>query len=113
MNFFSNYGFWGSYRVVRDLLFTKFFFPKARIVRHPYYIRGNQYIDFGQRLTTGVNLRIDAFPDQVGAKGIVLKIGSDVEINDYVHIAAVLKVEIGSNVLIASKVFITDHSHGS
>ncbi len=70
-------------------------------------------MDFGSGLTTGTNLRIDAFPNQVGSKGIVLKIGSDVEINDYVHIAAVMRVEIGNNVLIASKVFITDHSHGS
>jgi len=34
------------------------------------------------------------------------------EINDYVHIGAINSVTIGNNVLIASKVFISDHNHG-
>lgn len=38
--------------------------------------------------------------------------GSDVQINDYVHINAMCKVEIGNNVLIASHVYISDNSHG-
>jgi lipopolysaccharide O-acetyltransferase len=41
-----------------------------------------------------------------------LFVGSDVEVNDYVHIAAAERVEIGDNVLIASRVFISDHNHG-
>lgn len=41
-----------------------------------------------------------------------LNFGSCVQINDYVHIAAVESVLIGNNVLIASKVFISDHNHG-
>jgi len=49
----------------------------------------------------------------IGASNRVLKIGDNVEINDYVHIAAVLNIEIGNHVLIASKVFITDHNHGN
>jgi lipopolysaccharide O-acetyltransferase len=32
--------------------------------------------------------------------------------NDYVHITAIQSVTIGDRVLIASKVFITDHNHG-
>ena len=35
------------------------------------------------------------------------------QINDFVHINAVDCVKIGNNVLIASKVFITDLAHGS
>ena len=34
--------------------------------------------------------------------------GNDVQINDFVHIAAAQKVDVGNNVLIASKVFISD-----
>jgi lipopolysaccharide O-acetyltransferase len=41
-----------------------------------------------------------------------LIIGRDVQINDYVHIAAISSVTIGDRVLIASKVLITDHNHG-
>lgn len=43
----------------------------------------------------------------------LIQIGSDVAINDYVHIGAIESVSIGNRVLIASKVFISDHDHGS
>lgn len=32
--------------------------------------------------------------------------------NDYVHLSAIEKVEIGSNVLMASHIYISDNSHG-
>ena len=38
--------------------------------------------------------------------------GNDVKINDFVHIATAEHVEIGNNVLIAGKVFISDICHG-
>ncbi|WP_278020425.1 hypothetical protein [Flavobacterium ginsengisoli] len=42
-----------------------------------------------------------------------MKIGKNVQINDFVHITAVENVLIEDNVLIASKVYISDSSHGS
>ncbi|BDZ04335.1 hypothetical protein MUTS16_54080 [Escherichia coli] len=42
----------------------------------------------------------------------VVSIGENVQINDYVHIAAINNVIIGRDTLIASKVFISDHNHG-
>jgi lipopolysaccharide O-acetyltransferase len=110
---FKRYGFWGSLRLCRDLILTKILFSAARLVRYPVYIRGRQFISFGKDLTTGVGMRIDAFPvkDMKGKK--VVTFGSNVEINDYVHIGAIESVVIGNNVLIASKVFISDHNHGS
>lgn len=65
----------------------------------------------GTGLTSGPGLRLDAFPHQ-GVTGTVLRIGNDVQVNDYVHIAAVESVILGDRVLIASKVFISDHNHG-
>lgn len=41
-----------------------------------------------------------------------LYIGKNCEIGDSVHIVALNKVEIGDNVLVASKVFISDTNHG-
>jgi lipopolysaccharide O-acetyltransferase len=38
---------------------------------------------------------------------------NDVQINDFVHIVALERIVIGNNVLIASKVFISDSNHGS
>ena len=66
----------------------------------------------GPGLTSGPGLRLDAFPADHGSNS-VLKVGHDVQVNDYVHIAAVQSVSIGDRVLIASKVFVSDHNHGS
>ena len=62
--------------------------------------------------TTGVGCRIEAYP-QINSQKKILKIGKNVEINDYVHIAAGENISIGNNVLIASKVFISDINHGN
>lgn len=91
-------------------LLTRVFFPNARLVRFPIYIRGRYAMRFGPRLTTGRHVRLDAFPLKPGKP--VLVIGADVQLNDSVHIGAAELVEIGDHVLIASRVFITDHSHG-
>jgi lipopolysaccharide O-acetyltransferase len=108
------YSVTGLLRLIRDKLFTLIFFPHCRLIRYPFYIRGRKYIQIGKGLTTGVNTRLDAFPQVVENKSnSILTIGVGVEINDYVHIAAVEQVVIGDNVLIASKVFISDHNHGS
>ncbi|MEK6780173.1 MAG: DapH/DapD/GlmU-related protein [Bacteroidota bacterium] len=113
MNSLNTYGFLGILRLMRDTVFTRLFYPQARLIRTPVYIRGRRFIHLGKGLTTGVNLRLDAFSDSTFVTSKILTIGDRVEINDYVHIAAVQKVEIGNDVLIASKVFITDHNHGS
>lgn len=105
------YGFFGTVRLIRDKIFTILFFPKARIVRLPLYIRGKKGITGGINLTTGINLRIDIINSN--GKKSFLNIGNDVQINDYVHIGVSSGVTIGDNTLIASKVFISDHNHGS
>ncbi len=81
-------------------------------MRRPFYIRGRRWIVFGENLTCGRGLRMDALGDSSSISPLIC-IGSNVEINDYVHIGAVESVTIGNRVLIASKVFITDHDHGS
>lgn len=107
--FWSRYGTIGLLRLALDLLHTRCCFPGARLVRRPAYIRGYRHMLLGARLTTGVGLRLDAFPAQPRT---VLHIGDDVQLNDCVHIAAVEHVSIGNHTLIASKVFIADHHHG-
>lgn len=90
---------------------TFFVVPSARIIRFPIDIRGKKFIDFGKKLTTGYNCRLEAYPIENNTSK-VLKIGDNVQINDFVHIAAAKNVEIGNNVLIASKIFISDICHG-
>ena len=109
----ARYSVFGLMRLARDFLLTRldrlFYKSKLRLIRRPTYIRGRIYMTVGDGFTTGVGLRIDAF----SLDGTVcLKIGKNVEVNDQVHIAAIKSVTIGNNVLIASKVFISDHNHG-
>lgn len=104
------YGFFGLVGLAGHWLLTKLCFPNARLIRFPIYVRGRYAMQIGARFTTGRHVRLDAAPVHVG--GPVLVIGKDVQLNDSVHIGAVELVEIGDHTLIASRVFITDHSHG-
>lgn len=91
---------------------TKMIDRHVRLFRFPLVIRGRKYIDFGNKLTTGVGCRFDCFPGAHPNK-VKLYFGNDVQINDYVHIVAMDRVTIGDNVLMASHIFISDNSHGS
>lgn len=108
MNLIRQYGLLGLFRLSIAFLLTKIMYRPARLIRFPFYIRGRSAIKWGQNFTTGVGVRIDAF----GEKKIQVKIGDRVQINDYVHIGALNEVTIGDDVLIASRVFISDHNHG-
>jgi lipopolysaccharide O-acetyltransferase len=104
------YSFFHSIYLAFCLAYTKIFFRKSRLIRLPIDIRGRRHIDFGSGLTTGSNCRIEAYPDSPKK---VLFFGADTQINDFVHIAAKESIVLGDNVLIASKVFISDLNHGS
>lgn len=106
----GKYDLLGLYKMVLSVLYTKLFFPQAKVIRLPFDIRNKKYISIGKGFTTGNGCRIEAYPKENEA---VLFIGENVQINDYVHITAMKKVIIGNNVLIASKVYISDCSHGS
>jgi lipopolysaccharide O-acetyltransferase len=110
-SFISRYGIMGSFRVLYYLLYTKLFFAGARLVRLPIDVRNKKNISFGKGLTTGVGCRLEAYP--IDTSKICLTIGNQVEMNDYVHITAMESVIIGNDVLLASKIYISDCSHGS
>lgn len=104
----QRYGFWGSLRLIRDVLLSKRISSNVRLIRYPYYLRGQAFIQFGKGFTSGVGLRVDAF----GSKPKQVIFGKNVELGDYVHIGALESVVIGDNVLMASKIYISDHDHG-
>lgn len=91
-----------------SLVMTKIFFKTARLIRRPVYIRGRKSLVGGKGLTTGYSCRFDLTGDKK-----TFFIGDNCEIGDMTHIVAHEKVEIGNNVLIASKCFISDTDHGS
>lgn len=105
------YGFAGSIRLMLHLIRTKLFYPKARLIRFPFEIRNHRYINLGRGLTTGKGCRLEALPKEKSGR-LCIHLGKDVQLNDYVHIGAIEEIRIGDEVLIASKVFITDHNHG-
>ena len=87
---------------------TKLFYRGCRLVRRPIYIRGRKSIIGCKGLTTGYRCRFDLDGDRP-----TLFIGDNCEMGDMTHIVAHEKVEIGDNVLIASKCFISDTNHGN
>jgi len=114
LKIFERYGLYGTIRLFYHFSLSKIIVSrKVRLVRAPFYIRGNRFIKWGSNFTSGVNLRIDADPLISSKRECVVFIGNNVQVNDYVHIGAVEKVVIGDNVLIASKVYISDHNHGN
>jgi lipopolysaccharide O-acetyltransferase len=108
----KKYGITGTIKLVKSYIYTKICFGQARLIRLPFDIRNKGCIKIGKNFTTGFGCRLEAFPLNKRDK-ICLSIGDDVEINDYVHIAAVKSVKIGNNVLLASKIYISDCLHGS
>lgn len=91
------------------LVLTRIYYPQARLIRRPFFIRGKYNLELSEGLTIGHNCRFD-LPK---TKKKTLFIGSNCEFGDNVHIVALDKVQIGNNVLIASKVFISDTNHGN
>lgn len=108
----NQYNIIDKFKIAIWLVRTKLICSQARLIRFPFVIRGRKYIDLGSSLTTGVGCRLEAFATETARDGIKIIFGHDVQINDYVHISAIEKVEIGDGVLMASHVYISDNSHG-
>jgi lipopolysaccharide O-acetyltransferase len=106
----SNYSLPDYFRLAWSLLLTKLFFRSARIIRQPSRVRGYRNMQIGKGFTTGQYCRIEAANAPNGHPTLV--IGNRVQINDKCHIAALVKIEIGDDVLMGSNVFISDHDHG-
>jgi len=107
---FKRYSIYQLIALFFNVVRTKFLFKNARIIRFPIDVRGKRFISIKKGFTTGVGCRLEAYPTK---KDIVLFVGENVQINDYVHITAMQNVSIGNNVLMASKIYISDCTHGS
>ncbi|WP_421157400.1 DapH/DapD/GlmU-related protein [Aeromonas dhakensis] len=107
--YIEHYGFWGCIRLIIEVIFTKIRFRNAKIIRTPFECRGKKLFKIGHGFTTGRYCRLEAH----GSEGTKVIIGERCQINDSVHIAAADSIVIGDDVLIASRVFITDLNHGS
>lgn len=108
-NLIKHYGFFGTISLAYEKVLTYFIFKQAKIIRQPFDCRGKQNISIGKGFSTGRYCRFEAHGKN---SEINISIGSNCQVNDSVHIAAYKSVYIADNVLIASRVFITDLNHG-
>ena len=102
------YGLYGFLKLIINYFRTKLLYPNAKIIRFPIEIRGKNHIKIGADFVTGVGCRLEVDSKDYFSNQKIMLIGNNVQINDYVHIAAIKKITIKDNVLIASKVFITE-----
>ena len=90
-----------------SFVMTKLFYPGAMLVRRPICIRQKKDFHFGCGLSTGRNCRIEVF-----GSGCI-EMGERCQIGDNVHLVSSSRLSIGDDCLFASKVFVSDTSHGS
>lgn len=75
---------------------------------------GTEHISMGLGCAFGRGCRIETISFYQGRSfSPELVIGNDVTVEDWCHIGCVEKIEIGDGTMIASRVFITDHLHGT
>jgi acetyltransferase-like isoleucine patch superfamily enzyme len=114
------YSFFSNFRRMKNKLVT--FSILRKLSKHgdqasfeyPLKIKGFSCICIGNNFKAGSCLRMDAiekYGNQLFTPKIV--IGDHVTINPNGHLAAIGNLYIGNNVLMASNVFISDHTHGT
>lgn len=75
---------------------------------------GLNNVSIGNNFRAGERLKLRTFDCWEGTTyAPEIAIGNNVNIETDCHISAINKVSIGDNVLIASFVYISDHSHGN
>lgn len=110
-NLQRHYTFMDKVQLAWFLLRSKLIDSNIRLIRFPFILRGRQFVDFGKQLTTGYWCRFEVFPtDDNPRKRLIL--GNNIQMNDFVHICALDRVEIGDGCLFASHIYISDNSHG-
>ena len=106
-NDLKHYSLSDIFRMAWSFFLTLVCYPGAKLVRRPIFIRGKSSFRYGKGLSTGRNCRIEVFE-----QGLIT-MGDNCQIGDNVHLVSSGCVEIGNDCLFASKVFISDTSHGA
>ncbi|MEF9479857.1 DapH/DapD/GlmU-related protein [Chryseobacterium sp. RRHN12] len=89
-------------------------FGTNSVLPEDHWIKNPQYISIGKNFSSLFHLRLEAWDRFQGEHFTPeIIIGDDVICNSDVHIGAINKIIIGNNVLMASRIYISDHSHGN
>lgn len=103
-----------------DVIYTEIACNKFKSVGNNPFIQRSIDVLGGENITIGDDfycfkgLRIEAYSEHNGETfSPTIKIGNNVSFNPYCHIGAIDEIVIEDNVLFASRVFVTDHFHGT
>ena len=107
-NFVKFNGVSGSLIALIDFIYSFFLVRKGGFFRYPSTIRVNGKVKIGVNCRFGRYTTIEVF-----CKDSRLTIGEGFRSNSHLHIGVVSNISIGKNVLVASGVYISDHSHGA
>lgn len=104
------------YRRVCKLIYGLLIFGRRDICINPdTRLGGIDHMRIGKGFTAGRGLWLEAVTDYPAAGQVFspeLIIGDRVNVGEYVHIGCNHRVVIGDDVLMGSKIYITDHNHG-
>jgi acetyltransferase-like isoleucine patch superfamily enzyme len=99
---------------IQNIIFSRCIFGRWDVnVHHDAHVGGVENMQIGQHFSAGRGLwmeTISSYGEQHFAPRFI--IGDNVNLSEYVHIGCVNHIEIGNNVLMGSKIYITDHNHG-
>ena len=119
LSHFFGYRFFKKVSIVADRLISYSLNRELKKVdsfalfQFPSRIEGTEFIEIGKNFQGGKNLRLQAIKSyKKFCFEPAIKIGNNVTINPNCQISAIKSISIGNDVLIASYVFISDHSHG-
>lgn len=116
----KKYGiFWGLsfyYRRICQKVFCIIVFGRSDVRIHTdARLGGIEHIQIGRGFLSGRGLWLEAIT-RYSASGQIFKpkliIGDRVNVGEYVHIGCTHRIVIGDDVLMGSKIYITDHNHG-
>lgn len=100
-----------------DIMYGYGIFQRRIAIKWTSRISGTKYMKIGHNFSAGEYLWLSAI-DIHYSHGVLKRfdpqiiIGNNVSVEDFVHIGCVNHIEIGDNVLMGSKIYITDHNHG-
>ena len=100
------------WKIISSLWYAKFFksFGKGSVIAKPIQIRGSKNISIGNKVLIRPYSWLYAY-DGTNSNREMLTFGNNIQIGHFAHIAAINRVIIEDNVLIADKVYISDHNH--
>ena len=111
--------FWSMqfyYRRICKLVYGLLIFGRRDICIAPdARLGGIDHMYIGKGFTAGRGLWLEAVTDYPAAGQVFspeLIIGDRVNVGEYVHIGCNHRIVIGDDVLMGSKIYITDHNHG-